>query len=138
MTVNRVTLITFGVKNIDRARRYYEAIGWVPEEVMEQVVFYNMNGMKFGFFTLEGLAREQGRPVEELATGAMSLSQNYNSEAEIDEAYQKALNAGAKKITAPTKTEWGGYSGYVADPDGHVWEYAFNPFWPLDQDGHIA
>ncbi|WP_298570529.1 VOC family protein [uncultured Aliiroseovarius sp.] len=138
MNMNRVSLITLGVASIDRARAFYEAIGWVPDTVLDLVVFYNMNGMKFGFFTLEGLAREQGRPMEDLSTGAMTLSQCFVSEAEVDAAYERALKAGAREVTAPVKTEWGGYSGYIADPDGHIWEYAFNPFWPLDEEGHLV
>ena len=67
----------------------------------------------------------------------MSLSQNYPDRAGVDAAHARALAAGAAQITAPTETAWGGYSGYVADPDGHVWEFAYNPFWPLDADGYL-
>ncbi|MCI2400236.1 VOC family protein [Aliiroseovarius subalbicans] len=138
MTMNRVTLITLGVKDIARSCAYYDAIGWVPENVLDDVAFYDMGGSKFGFFRLDMLAAEQGRPVEELSNGAMTLAQNFGSEADVDAQFAKALAAGARKVAAPVKTDWGGYSGYVADPDGHIWEFAFNPFWELDDEGHIG
>ena len=135
MNVNRVTLITLGVEDLKRACAYYDAIGWAPEVVLPEVAFYAMNGMKLGFFTLDGLAKETGRKKTDLKTGAMTLAQNFGSEVEVEAAFDRALKAGAKTVTPPVKTNWGGYSGYLADPDGHLWEYAFNPFWKLDEEG---
>ncbi|WP_371170459.1 VOC family protein [Aliiroseovarius sp. 2305UL8-7] len=138
MKTNRVTLITLGVKEIARARAFYEAIGWVPSSTEdEMVVFYDMNGMKFGFYTLDGLAKDTRRDIADLKTGAMTLAQNFATEAEVDDAFEKALAAGATEVARPEKVFWGGYSGYIADPDGHLWEYAMNPFWSLDDDGQL-
>ena len=78
------------------------------------------------------------RPVGELRTGAMTLAQNFASEEDVDEAWHRAMQAGAKAIKVPQATSWGGYSGYYADPDGHVWEVAMNPFWPLAPDGGLT
>ena len=75
---------------------------------------------------------------ETLATGAIALAQNFGTEAEVDSAYDQALAAGAEGLKRPERVFWGGYSGYVADPDGHVWEYAVNPFWPLAEDGSLT
>ena len=138
MKANRMSLITLGVSNIAASRAYYEALGWTPEEVLENVIFYDMGGMKFGLFPLEVLAVEQKRPVTELGLGATTIAQNYNSAAEVDAAFAAALAAGATAVAQPNAMDWGGYSSYVADPDGHIWEFAFNPFWPLDEDGKIA
>ncbi|MCI2394729.1 VOC family protein [Aliiroseovarius sediminis] len=138
MKTNRVTLITLGVKDLSRARAFYEAIGWEPSDVQEQVVFYDMNGMKFGFYTLDGLAKDTGRTVEDLKTGAMTLAQCFPTQAEVDAAFDAALAAGATAVSRPEKVFWGGYSGYIADPDGHLWEYAMNPFWDMDEDGHLT
>lgn len=138
MNTNRVNLITLGVTDLDRSRIYYEALGWIAEEVMPNVVFFDMGGAKFGLFPLDMLAAEQNRPLSELGLGSTTLSQNYLSEAEVDQAFNAAIKAGAKPIATPTKMDWGGYSSYVADPDGHVWEFAYNPFWPLDENGKIA
>lgn len=136
--MNRVTFITLAVSDLARARAYYEGLGWVLESAMDEVAFYNMGGQKFGLFTLAGLAGETGRPVESLSTGAMSLAQNQPSEAGVDAAFAHALAYGATAVRAPFKTDWGGYSCYVADPDGHLWEFAYNPFSPLDVTGRIA
>lgn len=138
MKTNRVTLITLGVKDLERAVAFYGAIGWEPSSVLDKVAFYDMNGMKFGFYTLEGLAEDMNRPIDALGTGAMTLGQNFPTEAEVDAAYEAAIAAGGSVVTRPEKIFWGGYSGYFADPDGHVWEYAMNPYWELDEDGHLT
>lgn len=134
----RITLITLGVADLARARAFYAALGWQPAEAPEGVVFYQMNGMVLGLFGKADLAKDQGRPDATLGTGAMTLAQNFDTEADVDAAYAAALAAGATPLKAPEKVFWGGYSGYYADPDGHVWELAMNPFWPLDANGGLT
>ncbi len=137
MTANRITLVTLGVADLDRARAYYEALGWQPAEVLEGVVFFEMDGARMGLFGREALAQEQGRAAGELGTGAMTLAQNFSTEVEVDAQFDRALKAGAKPLARPAATAWGGYSGYICDPDGHVWEFAMNPFWPMDESGRL-
>ena len=131
----RVTLVTLGVTDLDRAREFYEAWGWVPEFSNEGVVFFQGNGLVIALFGLSELAADQGRPGEVLGHGAMTLAQNYGTVAEVDERFRAALAAGATMLKRPEETTWGGYSGYIADPDGHVWELAMNPFWTIDEWG---
>lgn len=138
MTPQRVTLITLGVGNIASSRAFYEALGWVPASVQEGVAFYQMRGAVLALFGRADLAADQGRPGATLGTGAMTLAQNFASEAEVDAAYDLALRNGASPLKKPEKVFWGGYSGYYADPDGHVWEVAMNPFWPLNEDGSLT
>ncbi len=138
MTPQRVTLITLGVADLARSKTFYAALGWTPTADEGEVVFYQMNGMVLGFFGLEPLAKDQGRPDAKLGTGAMTLAQNFTTDAEVDAAYALALNAGATPLKAPEKVFWGGYSGYYADPDGHVWEVAQNPFWDICPDGSLT
>lgn len=138
MTPQRVTLITLGVADLEQSKAFYGAMGWTPTSETEGVVFYQINGMVLGFFGLQALAADQGRPEAALGTGAVTLAQNFGSEAEVDEAYNLALQAGATALKIPEKVFWGGYSGYYADPDGHVWEVAHNPFWPLNDDGSLT
>jgi predicted lactoylglutathione lyase len=138
LPLNRVNFITLAVEHLARSRAYYEALGWELESAMDEVAFYAMNGTKFGLFALEGLAEETGRSVDELRNGAMTLAQNHPSEAEVEAAFARAVEAGATPVRAPFKTSWGGYSSYVADPDGHLWEFAHNPFSPLDEKGALA
>lgn len=138
MTPQRVTLITLGVADLGRAKAFYAAMGWTPAADEGEVVFYQMNGMVLGFFGLEPLAKDQGRPDAKLGTGAMTLAQNFTTDAQVDAAYALALKAGATPLKAPEKVFWGGYSGYYADPDGHVWEVAQNPFWDVSPDGSLT
>lgn len=138
MTPQRVTLITLGVDDLDRSKLFYTALGWAPTEEQEGVVFYQMHGCVLGLFGRDALAADQGRPDVSLGTGAMTLAQNFVTEADVDAAYDTALVAGAQALKRPEKVFWGGYSGYYADPDGHVWEVAMNPFWPLADDGSLT
>ncbi|WP_320176792.1 VOC family protein [Roseovarius pacificus] len=138
MTPQRVTLITLGVRDLPRARAFYAALGWSPAEEADGISFYQMNGLVLGLFGLQALAVDQGRPDATLGTGAMTLAQNFSTEAEVDTAFELAMSAGATALKRPEKVFWGGYSGYYADPDGHVWEVAMNPFWPLADDGSLT
>ena len=138
MTPQRVTLITLGVADLDRSKAFYAALGWTPTQEQEGVAFYQINGMVFGLFGRDGLAKDQGRPGTPLGTGAMTLAQNFGAESEVDTAFAAAIKAGATALKAPEKVFWGGYSGYYADPDGHVWEVAHNPFWPLNDDDSLT
>lgn len=138
MTPQRVTLITLGVADLDRAKAFYAALGWTPAEETESIAFYQLHGQVLGLFGRAALAADQGRPDAQIGTGAMTLAQNFATEAEVDTAFAKALAVGATKLKAPEKVFWGGYSGYYADPDGHVWELAMNPFWPLSDDGSLT
>jgi uncharacterized glyoxalase superfamily protein PhnB len=139
MTPQRVTLITLGVADLAAARVFYGRLGWVEHGASQDgVAFYQMHGVVVGLFGRSDLAADQGRPNATLGTGAMTLAQNFATEAEVDAAYAAALAAGGTGLKAPEKVFWGGYSGYWSDPDGHVWEVAMNPFWPLNSDGSLT
>jgi uncharacterized protein len=138
MTPQRITLITLGTADLDRALAFYAALGWQAEERAEGIAFFDLGGMKLALFGLSDLAADQGRPGAVLGTGAITLAQNFPDRAAVDAAYARALAAGASPLKAPDATDWGGYSAYYADPDGHVWELAHNPFWPLDADGRLT
>ena len=135
----RVSLITLGVADLERAGAYYAALGWqkAPES-QPGIAFYQLQGQVLGLFPLAKLAKDQGREGAELGFGATTLAHNLNSPKEVDAAFAEALAAGATALKAPEKVFWGGYSSYVADPDGHVWEFAHNPFFPLAGDGSLT
>ena len=134
----RISLVTLGVADLARARAFYAALGWVEAEATDGVAFFQMQGQALGLFGLEDLAQDQGRAGARLGTGAMTLAQNFTSQAEVDAAFAEALAAGATALKPPEPVFWGGYSGYYADLDGHVWEVAHNPFWPLAEDGSLT
>ena len=138
MTPQRVSLITLGVADLDRARAFYASLGWVPVPGPPEVVFYQLDGQILGLFGLEPLAHDQGRADAQLGFGAMALAQNFADRIAVDAAFAKALEAGATPLKEPEKVFWGGYSGYFSDPDGHVWEVAHNPFWNISENGRIT
>lgn len=136
--MNRITMITLGVADLHAARTFYEALGWIAEDSPPGVVFFDCGGYKLGLFPLTGLSGELGRPSGKPGQGGMTVAINWPSEAAVDDAFAAAIDAGGAIVRAPGKMDWGGYSSYWADPDGHVWEYAFNPFWPLDDASRVA
>ncbi|MDP2082496.1 MAG: VOC family protein [Pseudotabrizicola sp.] len=139
MTLQRVTLITLGVNDLAAARAFYARLGWVEHrESQDGVAFFQMQGAVLGLFGRAALAADQGRPGADLGVGAVTLAQNFATEVEVDAAFEAALKAGAVALKRPEKVFWGGYSGYWADADGHVWEVAMNPFWPLNKDGTLT
>lgn len=138
MTPQRVTLITLGVADLAAAKAFYARLGWCEHGAQEGVAFYQMNGLVLGLFGRADLAADQGRPGAALGTGAITLAQNFATEAEVDAAFDAAIAAGGTALKRPEKVFWGGYSGYWADLDGHVWEVAMNPFWPLAEDGSLT
>lgn len=138
MNPQRVTLITLGVADLARSRKFYADLGWRAASEQDEVSFYQINGMALGLFGVGPLAADQGRADAKLGTGAMTLAQNFLTQGEVDTAYARAIGVGATALKAPEKVFWGGYSGYYADPDGHVWELAHNPFWPLNEDGSLT
>lgn len=138
MNPQRVTLITLGVADLAASKAFYARLGWREHGGQEGVAFYQMHGQALALFGLSDLAADQGRAGARLGTGAVTLAQNFATEAEVDAAFAAAIAAGATALKHPEKVFWGGYSGYWADPDGHVWEVAMNPFWPLAPDGSLT
>jgi uncharacterized glyoxalase superfamily protein PhnB len=139
MTPQRITLITLGVADLARSRAFYAALGWREAPGgNDRVAFYQMHGAALGLFGREDLAADQGRPGAALGTGAITLAQNFGTTEEVDAAFEAALAAGATPLKPPEKVFWGGFSGYWADPDGHVWEVAMNPIWRLEDDGALT
>ena len=138
MTPQRINLVTLGVDDLTRSRAFYAALGWTETSWTEGVVFYQMPGMALGLFGKAALAEDQGRAGTTLETGAITLAQNFASSEDVDHAFAQAIAAGATSLKAPEAVFWGGYSGYFADPDGHVWELAHNPFWTVEADGTIT
>ena len=136
----RITLITLGVADLARSLAFYrDWLGWVPASpsVEGEVAFFQLNGMVLALWGLGELARD-ARVLDGGGWGGIALAQNHVSRAAVDEVVARAVAAGATLLKAPVPTDWGGYSGYVADPDGHAWEVAHNPFWPLAGDGSLT
>lgn len=133
----RVSLITLGVADLERARAFYEALGWSTRDAPEaDVVFYQAGGMIVALWSREELAKDSG--VEDGGGwGGVTLAYNVGAPAEVDAVIEEARAAGALIPRTGAATFWGGYSGVFIDPDGHPWEVAHNPFWTLHEDGSV-
>ena len=133
----RLSLVTLGVKDLDRARRFYQALGWTSGwQEGEDVVFFQAGGMIVALWSRDQLAADSGvRDGGEW--GGITLAQNVGSPEEVDRAIAEAERAGARITRPGTATFWGGYAGVFVDPEGHPWEVAHNPHWTLQEDGSV-
>ena len=139
MSNAHISMVTLGVSDIARATAFYEARGWQTSGPSNESVSFMRGGkVVLGLFGRAPLAEDAN--VADMPTGfsAVALAVNLPSEADVDAFVARALAAGAAECKPPQKVFWGGYSGYFADPDGHLWEVAHNPFFPLDENGVIA
>lgn len=132
----RVSLVTLGVADIERAKAFYEALGWRPAPSSPEVVFFQAGGMVLGLWGRTHLARDSA-VADAGGWGGVTLAYNTRSEAEVDEVIEQARSAGGVVGREPGPTFWGGYSGVFIDPDGHPWEVAHNPGWPLGDQGEV-
>lgn len=141
----RVSLITLGVKDLAASRAFYlDGLGWqesVPPS-NEHVCFIQMNGVVFGLYPLDALAKETGLPPTENTTSGpgfrgTALAYNTRSKDDVAGVLAEAEAAGGTIVKAAEEVFWGGYSGYFADPDGHLWEVAWNPFATVDDAGNF-
>ena len=129
-----LSLVTLGVADLARSRRFYEAaFGWKPSSAgNEHVTFYDTGTIVLALWGRAALAEDAHVAEDGTGFAGFSLACNLTSREEVDAAYARAVDAGARPLKPPREVFWGGYSGYVADPDGFAWELAHNPFWPLD------
>jgi catechol 2,3-dioxygenase-like lactoylglutathione lyase family enzyme len=134
----RLSIITLGVADLARAKAFYlDGLGWAEvDQAAEGICFIQMPGVVFSLYPLDKLAEDIGtEPLTEISTGGVTLAHNTRSEAETDEVLATAVAAGARLVKPAQKVFWGGYSGYFADPDNHLWEVAYNPFATIADDG---
>lgn len=132
----RLSFVTLGVADVAASRRFYEALGFRASSASQDgVAFFDAGGVVLSVFSRANLAEDAGVENSRPGFSGVSLAHNVASEAEVDATLAEAVAAGAKLLKPGQKAFWGGYTGYFADPDGHLWEVAFNPFMPLDETG---
>lgn len=130
----RISAITLGVADLDRARRFYERLGWAATGPTDEVVFFQVGGFVLALWGRADLAADSG-VSDSGGWGGITLAHNVRSREEVDSLLDSAEREGGS-ITVPAgETDWGGYHGVFADVDGHRWEVAHNPFWRIDDDG---
>ena len=134
----RVSIITLGVADLTRSREFYERLGWRRSMAKaEGVVFFQAGGMALALFPRHELAKDANIPSEAHGFSGISLAYNARNRQEVDAVLAEAKAAGAKLLKPAQEAFWGGYSGYFSDPDGFLWEVAWNPSFPMAADGAI-
>lgn len=134
----RVSLITLGVADVERSATFYEALGWTRVDGPPGIIAFDLIGQTLGLYPRADLERDMGLAAGEAGGfSGITLAHNLRDKAGVAALTAKAKKAGAKVLKAPHDVFWGGHIAYVADPDGHVWEFAFNPHSPLSPKGEF-
>lgn len=134
----RLHLVTLGVQDLARAAAFYKALGWEPEPASsEAIVFFDLGCLALALYERGALAKDARTDPAGAGFRAVTLAHNVDSPLAVDRTLDEAVAAGATLVKAGQEVFWGGYSGYFADPDGHLWEVAHNPFFALDAEGFL-
>lgn len=134
-----ISLVTLGVRDVAASAAFYERLGWRRSSVSEEgVAFFQLGAVVLSLFGREALLEDAGLAAASAPEApALALAQNVESPEAVVAALDEAVAAGARLVKPGQKTFWGGFSGYFADPDGHLWEIAHNPFFALDDRGQV-
>lgn len=136
----RISMITLGVDDIEKSVAFYRhGLGFPQLESPPGVAFFTLNGTWLGLYGRQALAEDALVSGQGSGFNSFALAHNLDSEAEVDTLMSEVVAAGAELVKVPQKVFWGGYSGYFKDPDGHLWELAYNPFeWIGPKDEPVA
>jgi uncharacterized protein len=135
----KLTLLTLGVADLARSEAFYTGLGWQKSpHGTENLILFDLGGMLFSLYPREALAEDVGVSAEGHGFSGLTLAQNTRSKEETDTVLAEAERLGGTLVKPAQEVFWGGYSGYFRDPDGHLFEVAYNPFWPLDEEGAVV
>jgi hypothetical protein len=134
----RVSFVTLGVADLERSRTFYETLGFKASAASNpHVTFFDAGGVVLALFGRSALAEDAGLRDSHPGFSGIALAYNLAGESDVDQFLVEAVAAGGQLVKPGQDTFWGGYSGYFSDPDGHLWEVAYNPFFPLDDEGRV-
>lgn len=134
----RVSVVTLGVSDLERSRKFYEeGLGWLRGNKGSDIVFFQANGMIVALFPWDHLAADANVPAAGQGFRGITLAHCTRTRDEVEPVLLRAEAAGGRIVKPARTASWGGYSGYFADPDGHLWEVAWNPDWSLDAAGNV-
>jgi uncharacterized protein len=136
----RISIVTIGVNDLARSKAFYEALGWeVASEVEGEICWFKTADSYLGLFGFDALAADANLSTGQRAPfGGITLAINVETEEAVTDGLDVAAKAGATILKPAEKLDWGGVSGYFADPDGHPWEICYNPGFPIGDDGRIT
>jgi catechol 2,3-dioxygenase-like lactoylglutathione lyase family enzyme len=133
----QISVITLGIADLARSRRFYaEGFGWQPVFENPEVVFYQMNGLMLGTWLTKSLEADMRRALTR--PGAFSLAHNVATRDEVQPVIDRLAQYGGKVLRPADAPPHGGFRGYIADPDDHAWEIAWNPAWPISPEGYVT
>jgi predicted lactoylglutathione lyase len=134
----RLGIVTLAVADVARSCAFFEALGWErASSSMPEIAWFGVGGTWIGVFGREDLAADAGVPAAGSGFEGFTLAVNVADRETVDASLATAVAAGGTLVKAPVTTDFGGYGGYFADPDGHLWEVMYNPGFPLDADGNV-
>ena len=136
----RISIVTLGVSDLNKSRSFYDSLGWQAAndgEEAEEIIAYNIQSMAFALYPIEKLSEDATVSAQMGQYSTFTMAYNVDSEAKVDEVIAQARAIGAEIVKEPQKVFWGGYSSYFADPDGYLWEVAYNPFSKLGENGEF-
>ncbi len=134
---HQMSLITLGIADVARSRHFYgEGFGWKPVFEMPDITFYQLNGFVFATWLEKNLEEDMQRTGNS-HKGAFAMAHNVATKDEVEPAIAQLLRAGGKLLRKADAPPHGGFRGYIADPDDHAWEIAWNPSWPISVEGYV-
>lgn len=134
----RLSLVTLGVRDLAGTRAFYRRLGWAESSASnDDVAFFQLGCTALALFGRAALAADAQVADSEPGFSGITLACNGRSREEVDAVLKEAVAAGARLVKPAQDVFWGGYCGYFADPEGHLWEVAWNPFFPIEADGSI-
>jgi uncharacterized protein len=137
-TMQQMSVVTLGVGDIARSRRFYvDGFGWKPVFENGEIVFFQMNGFVLGLWDKSAQEKDMAR-ANSFGPAPFALAHNVRTETEVAPLMDQLAKAGGEMLKPAAAPPHGGIAGYVADPDGHAWEIAFNPAWPISPAGHVT
>ena len=135
----RISIVTLGVSELKQSSEFYQRLGWRSSPASrEDIVFFQAGGAALALYPRAALAKDANLAAEGQGFGGITIAYNARNEEEVDAVLAAAAAAGARILKPGQKAFWGGYSGSFSDPDGFVWEIAYNPFFPISADGNIT
>ena len=136
---SRISLVTLGVRELARSRAFYEALGFKASSASNQnIIFFHCGAQALAIFPWDSLAEDADTSPAGEGFRGVTLAHNVREKGDVDTVIAAAVAVGARQVKAAHDAHWGGRSGYFADPDGHLWEVAWNPFAPLAADGSLS